>query len=151
MIADDVRRGLSGSPKKLPAYLFYDDLGSRLYEEITSLPEYYLTRVERSILDANADDVVRQARGASQAPLTIVELGAGSASKTELLLRAAVRRQGKCIYVSHRHIGRCSRSGDSPAPWGRRRLGDAPAVGHARACLRCDPAVAAAAARDVHR
>jgi dimethylhistidine N-methyltransferase len=96
---DDVRSGLSTLPKRLPAYLFYDDLGSVLYEQITSLPEYYLTRVERRILDANADDIVRRARGHSSGPLTIVELGAGSATKTELLLRAAIRRQGECLYV----------------------------------------------------
>ena len=100
MIADDVRRGLSAVQKKLPAYLFYDDAGSALYEKITALPEYYPARVERSILDANADDIVERARGSSAAaPLTIVELGAGSASKTELLLRAAVRYQRECIYV----------------------------------------------------
>jgi L-histidine N-alpha-methyltransferase len=99
MIADDVRNGLSRSQKALPAYLFYDDLGSALYEQITALPEYYLTRVERSILDANADEIVRRARGSSRTPLTIVELGAGSAAKSELVLRAALRRQGECLYV----------------------------------------------------
>jgi L-histidine N-alpha-methyltransferase len=99
MIIDHVRSGLSQFPKKLPAYLFYDDIGSRLYEQITSLPEYYLTRTERSILAANADDIVRRSRGADPSPLTIVELGAGSAAKTELVLRAAVARQAKCLYV----------------------------------------------------
>jgi L-histidine Nalpha-methyltransferase len=99
MMIDHVRSGLSQFPKKLPAYLFYDDIGSRLYEEITSLPEYYLTRTERSILAANADDIVRHARGADESASTIVELGAGSATKTELVLRAATRGGGKCIYV----------------------------------------------------
>jgi L-histidine N-alpha-methyltransferase len=99
MMIDDVRSGLLGYPKKLPAYLFYDDVGSRLYEQITALPEYYLTRVERSILDANADDIVLQARGDDESPLTIVELGAGSAAKTEIVLRAAVARQRRCLYV----------------------------------------------------
>jgi L-histidine N-alpha-methyltransferase len=96
---EDVRVGLSGSPKTLPAYLLYDAAGSALYERITSLPEYYLTRVERAILEANARDIVRRARGGSKAPLTVVELGAGSATKTELLLRAAVDLQGACSYV----------------------------------------------------
>ncbi len=99
MIIDHVRSGLSRFPKKLPAYLFYDDVGSRLYEEITSLPEYYLTRTERSILAANADDIVRRARGAGESTLTIVELGAGSAAKTELVLRAAAAQQPECLYV----------------------------------------------------
>jgi L-histidine N-alpha-methyltransferase len=99
MIIEHVRNGLSRFPKKLPAYLFYDDMGSRLYEQITSLPEYYLTRTERSILEANAGDIVRRARGEDDLPLTIVELGAGSATKTELVLRAAAARQTECLYV----------------------------------------------------
>jgi L-histidine N-alpha-methyltransferase len=99
MIIDHVRSGLSRFPKKLPAYLFYDEIGSRLYEEITSLPEYYLTRAEHSILEANADDIVRQARGTKGSKLTIVELGAGSATKTELVLRAAAACQAECLYV----------------------------------------------------
>jgi L-histidine N-alpha-methyltransferase len=99
MILEHVRNGLSRFPKKLPAYLFYDDAGSRLYEQITSLPEYYLTRTERSILQANADDIVRRAGGEDGGPLTIVELGAGSATKTELVLRAAAARQAECLYV----------------------------------------------------
>ena len=99
MIEYDVRVGLSRSPKSLPAYLFYDDIGSRLYEQITELPEYYLTRAERDILDVNADEIVQRARGGSRGPLAIVELGAGSAAKTEVVLRAAVRRCGECLYV----------------------------------------------------
>ena len=98
-IAEDVRRGLSRTPKKLPAYLFYDDVGSELYEQITQVPEYYPTRVERSILDENADDIVRSARGNDGAKLSIVELGAGTATKTEVLLRATIARQGTCLYV----------------------------------------------------
>ena len=51
-IAFDVREGLTASPKHLPAKLFYDEVGSQLFEQITELPEYYLTRTERSILGA---------------------------------------------------------------------------------------------------
>jgi dimethylhistidine N-methyltransferase len=120
MIMNDVRTGLSGLPKKLPAYLLYDNLGSWLYEQITALPEYYLTRVERAILDANADDIVRCARGGCHAPLTVVELGAGSAAKTELILRAAVRRQGECLYVpidiSARALAEATRRHDGAIP-----------------------------------
>jgi L-histidine Nalpha-methyltransferase len=97
-IAADVRAGLEAVPKRLPPYLFYDDEGSRLYEQITVLPEYYLTRTERAILEAHADEIVgRASRGPG--PLRIIELGAGSATKTELLLRAAQRRQRTCVYV----------------------------------------------------
>ena len=98
-IARDVWRGLTATPKSLPPYLFYDDAGSRLYERITELPEYYLTRTERAIFDTHADAIVASALGSDTRPLTIVELGAGSASKSEILLRAVLRRQARCLYV----------------------------------------------------
>ena len=60
-VGADVRAGLLATPKRLPPYLFYDDAGSRLYEDITRLPEYYLTRTERAILEAHADAIVRRA------------------------------------------------------------------------------------------
>jgi len=97
-MADDVRRGLTARPKTLPPYLFYDDEGSRLYERITELPEYYLTRAERAILTKHAGDIVEQVRQRSR-PLSVIELGAGSASKTEILLRAIVEREGRCTYI----------------------------------------------------
>ncbi len=73
-----------GRQKSLPPWLFYDERGSRLFEEITALPEYYLTRAERSIFVAYAEELAAQMDG----PVTIAELGAGSASKTGVLLRA---------------------------------------------------------------
>jgi L-histidine N-alpha-methyltransferase len=97
--AAEVRRGLTASPKSLPPHLFYDAAGSRLYERITALPEYYLSRAEHEILEAHADDVVARAADRGGRPLTIVELGAGSATKTEALLRALLRRQNRCEYI----------------------------------------------------
>jgi L-histidine N-alpha-methyltransferase len=94
----DVREGLSRRPKQLPPYLFYDEAGSRLYEEITTLPEYYLTRAERAILEQRADEIVRRA-SQGPGPLRVIELGAGSATKTEAVLRAVQRRQGPSVYV----------------------------------------------------
>src|SRR4051812_6193580 len=88
-IADDVLRGLSSTPKWLSAHLFYDAHGSELFEEITRLPEYYLTRTERGIFERYADEMI----GASGHGLAIVELGAGTAEKTTVLLRAALDRQ----------------------------------------------------------
>ena len=91
-----VRRGLLSQPKRLPPWLFYDEAGSRLFEQITELPEYYLTRTERGIfLDASEEMIDRASEGAR---LRIVELGAGSAEKTRLLLAAAVARQGTVVY-----------------------------------------------------
>jgi dimethylhistidine N-methyltransferase len=91
-----VRAGLSSQPKRLPPWLFYDAAGSRLFDEITERPEYYLTRTERGILSAHADAMIAQA--AEGARLRITELGAGSADKTRLLLKAAVARQERVVY-----------------------------------------------------
>lgn len=91
-----VRKGLSARPKSLPPWLFYDELGSQLFERITELPEYYPTRIERSILGAHAAAMIAQAADGEH--LRIAELGAGSAAKTCLLLRAAIERQGAVVY-----------------------------------------------------
>lgn len=78
--------------------MFYDELGSRLFEQITTLPEYYPSRTERSLLERHADAIVASACADSQ-PLRLVELGAGTASKTWLVLAAAARRQIDVIYM----------------------------------------------------
>ena len=101
-VAREVRVGLSAMPKTLAPWLFYDEAGSHLFEQITELPEYYLTRTERSIFAANADELLREA-AASHGPhppgkLTLIELGAGTATKTGILLAAAVRQQGSVVY-----------------------------------------------------
>ncbi len=99
-IADQVARaaqeGLSARPRHLPPWLFYDEAGSRLFEQITRLPEYYLTRTERAILNAHAGQII--ALAAAGQPLRIAEIGAGSADKTRPLLAAAVHLQGAVIY-----------------------------------------------------
>jgi L-histidine Nalpha-methyltransferase len=97
-IANDVRLGLTARPKTLPPYLLYDEAGSRLYERITELPEYYLTRAERRILSSHAHEIV-DGVGGGRDPLTVIELGAGSASKTEILLRAIIDRRSRCTYI----------------------------------------------------
>ena len=91
-----VRKGLAAYPKHLPPWLFYDESGSRLFDAITELEEYYLTRTEREILARNAEAIV--AAAAQGARVRIQELGAGSAEKTRLLLQAAVDRQRSVIY-----------------------------------------------------
>ena len=98
-IARDVRRGLSATRKHLPPYLFYDKRGSALYEQITELPEYYLTRVEREIFTTHADAIIARASRTHAAPLHVIELGAGTATKSQILLSAVVRLQGGCSYV----------------------------------------------------
>jgi L-histidine Nalpha-methyltransferase len=95
-IAVEVFTGLTAEPKTLSPWLFYDEAGSRLFEEITELPEYYVTRTERQILAKHADEIVSAAAGGRD--LSMIELGAGTATKTGLLLNAAVRLQGSVTY-----------------------------------------------------
>lgn len=79
----DVRWGLSRPQKELPPKYFYDHRGSMLFEAITRLPEYYLTRAERRVLRTWMPAILRDL-----APTTLVELGAGSGEKTRIILRA---------------------------------------------------------------
>jgi len=79
----DVRQGLGADPKSVPPVYFYDEEGSRLFEAITELPEYYPTRAERALLERHAPAIAELA-GAD----TLVELGAGACSKTRVLLDA---------------------------------------------------------------
>jgi dimethylhistidine N-methyltransferase len=88
------REGLSASPKHLPSWLFYDEAGSALFEQITELPEYYLTRTERTIFESYAGEIL-QAAGTS---LTMVELGAGTASKTSILIEELMQRQARSLF-----------------------------------------------------
>ncbi len=80
--------------KSLPPWLFYDEAGSQLFEQITALPEYYLTRTERELFVAHADEIVT----ALGSEVTLAELGAGSAAKTGVLLRAATQFQREVLY-----------------------------------------------------
>jgi L-histidine Nalpha-methyltransferase len=100
----EVRRGLNARPRSLSPWMFYDAEGSRLFERITTLPEYYPTRTERAILARHADAIIAAARGAAihsagSLPLRLVELGAGTASKTCILLEAALRVSDDVAYV----------------------------------------------------
>src|SRR6266536_1421733 len=80
---------LAAMPKRLPAKYFYDEAGSRLFERITELPEYYPTRTEMRILESSAESIAQFA----QPGAALVEFGSGSTAKARLLLRhmASVR------------------------------------------------------------
>jgi L-histidine N-alpha-methyltransferase len=97
-VAAEARAGLTARPRTLSPWLFYDELGSQLFEQITELPEYYLTRTERGIFTAHADEIIQQAANGDKQTLTLIELGAGTATKTGILLAAAVRHQGSVVY-----------------------------------------------------
>ena len=95
----EVRRGLTRRPRSLSPWMFYDAEGSRLFERITTLPEYYPTRTERGILAKHADAIMSAAHGDRSLPLRIVELGAGTAAKTVILLEAALRVSDDVSYM----------------------------------------------------
>jgi dimethylhistidine N-methyltransferase len=83
--AADVLRGLTGTPKRVPAKYFYDDAGSLLFERITDLPEYYPTRCEMGILRNRAAEIGKLVPPGA----ALVEFGAGANKKARILLRAA--------------------------------------------------------------
>ena len=93
-LISDAKAGLTDMPKHLPSKWFYDPRGSRLFEDITRLPEYYLTRAETEILEVHADDIVGSVR-----PEEIVELGSGYSVKTKLLIDAMQRAGSGSRYV----------------------------------------------------
>lgn len=81
-----VEEGLSASPKHLPGGLFYDEVGDKLFQQITRLPEYYLTRCEYEILNFNKEAIGETFFKDASAVYDVVELGAGDGLKTEILL-----------------------------------------------------------------
>lgn len=91
---EDVARGLRSQPKRLSSKYLYDDVGSALFDAITHLPEYYLTRAETEILREWGWEMVR----VLDAPLDFLELGSGSAIKTRLLIEEVLRVQGSLCY-----------------------------------------------------
>lgn len=90
-----VRKGLSGRPRSLPSFLFYDERGSKLFEAICELPEYYPFRTERKILQTYANEII------SEIPRTrtVIELGSGNASKTRFILQALTQQHERIHYL----------------------------------------------------
>jgi L-histidine N-alpha-methyltransferase len=93
---NDVIAGLSARPRRLSSVYFYDDVGSALFERITELPEYYLTRVEGQILEMNADRIIEPVLAE---PSCVVDLGAGDGNKTRTLLERIHARGGDVRYA----------------------------------------------------
>ena len=94
LLRRDVQEGLTATPKTLRSIYFYDDHGSDLFAQITELPEYYLTRLETEILEEHADKLISRYR-----PHELMEIGAGFARKTRILL-SAMHRAG----VGHAYV-----------------------------------------------
>jgi L-histidine Nalpha-methyltransferase len=93
-LANDVLDGLTRPFKEMPPKHFYDSRGSELFERNCGPPEYYPTRAERSILESQADAIVRATRAGE-----LVELGSGSADKARILLDAMSQAETLRPYV----------------------------------------------------
>jgi len=107
--ASDVREGLArAGQKQLPSKYFYDEIGSALFEVISHLPEYGLTRADERVLRRHAAEIVRAVPG----PVAVVELGSGSGRKTRWILEALGRRQRTTYYpveISRAALVMCER------------------------------------------
>jgi L-histidine N-alpha-methyltransferase len=97
--AGHVAAGLCKTPKALSSMYFYDEVGSRLFQQIMGLPEYYPTRAEYSILEQHAAAIAAALLPHSPEPFSLVELGAGDGLKTKLLLRALLAAQADFTYA----------------------------------------------------
>lgn len=106
--ARDVRSGLMDArQKKLPCRYFYDDLGSALFEAITYLPEYGLTRADARVIQAHAGDLVQRLGP----DVVVAELGSGTGTKTRAILEALRKRQRVSYYpidVSSAALAKCA-------------------------------------------
>ena len=107
--AREVREGLTRiGQKELPSKYFYDEVGSSLFEVISHLPQYGLTRADERLLRRHSDEIVDRLQG----PVAVAELGSGSGKKTRWLLEALCRRQRTSYYpveISHAALAMCER------------------------------------------
>lgn len=95
--AEDILNGLSSAPKHLSSKYFYDDEGSRLFQEIMRLPEYYLTGCEQEIFETQANGIHREfANGKNE--FDIIELGAGDGTKTAVLVDHFLKAEADISY-----------------------------------------------------
>lgn len=105
--AEDVFRGLSSNPKFLSSKYFYDDEGSRLFQEIMKLPEYYLTRAEFEIFETQARQIF-EAFSENCHEFDLIELGAGDGTKTAVLIDYFLKQNARFTYspidISHEAI-----------------------------------------------
>ncbi len=97
-LIDEVWSGLCKRPRSLVPWMLYDCEGSRLFECITTLPEYYPTRTERDIVANHAGAILAASGSDYSRPLRLLELGAGTAAKTGILLEAATRSRSQVTY-----------------------------------------------------
>jgi uncharacterized SAM-dependent methyltransferase len=109
---DEVLLGLARWPRSIPPKFFYDDHGSRLFEAICKLPEYYLTRTEIGILGAHAHDMAATVGMGG----LLVELGSGSSEKVRLLLGALHPVAYLPMDISREHLWQSAHPGRPVIP-----------------------------------
>ncbi|MBC5773193.1 L-histidine N(alpha)-methyltransferase [Pontibacter sp. KCTC 32443] len=95
--AQDVKEGLSQQQKQLSSRYFYDGEGSRLFQKIMHLPEYYLTRSEHNVFTTHQQTISSQL--AAKGNFHLIDLGAGDATKTKIILRQLLLQQSDFDYV----------------------------------------------------
>ena len=110
---DEVLQGLAMRPRRIAPKFFYDEHGSRLFDAICELPEYYLTRTEMGILESCSDDVAHLAGPET----TLIELGSGATRKIRLLLEALRPRRYFGIDISREFLRQSVQSLAQDYPW----------------------------------
>lgn len=99
-VVEEIKQGLRESPKRISPKYFYDERGSALFEQITQLPEYYLTRTEISILDDSKDELSQ----IIDKSCCLIEYGSGSSRKVRLLIDAIAPRFYVPVDISKEHL-----------------------------------------------
>ncbi|NNC54968.1 MAG: L-histidine N(alpha)-methyltransferase [Pseudomonadales bacterium] len=97
--SEEVHEGLSKSPKQLPSKYFYNAKGDALFQQIMSMPEYYLTRAELEIFQTQSAAIIEALRLKPYRHFELVELGAGDGTKTVELLQALQRKEYRFDYM----------------------------------------------------
>lgn len=97
-VADVVSQGLGAKQKTLPSWLFYDENGDRIFQQIMRIPEYYPTRCEYDILQHYKDDLLKHFQGSGQS-FRLIEFGAGDGIKTEILLKHFIAHGSPFTYL----------------------------------------------------
>lgn len=93
-----IKAGLSSVPKRLPSWLFYDEIGDKIFQAIMSMPEYYLTACEFDIFRSQKDRILKHVDNYGSS-FKLVELGAGDGTKTEVLLDYFISQNASFTYV----------------------------------------------------
>jgi dimethylhistidine N-methyltransferase len=99
-LADEAAAGLLAMPARVSPKFFYDALGSRLFDAITELPEYYPTRTEAAIFDAHGAEIAHEALAATGSAPVLVDLGAGNCAKAARLFDAVQPRRYVAVDIS---------------------------------------------------